>query len=114
MIRRALRRHVGLLLAIAAVGITVCVPTSLWAVNDIPDPGWAITATPTTDLVDGQRIAINVKLRAPLGGAHGVRKNFTGIARSVEGRPAMEVDGEVIELDLARVDRVRLVPVIEF
>lgn len=57
---------------------------------------------------------ISVKLRAPLGGAHGVRKNFTGIARSVDGKPAMEVDGEVIELDFADIDRARLVPVIEF
>lgn len=61
---------------------------------------------------EGQEIS--VKLRAPLGGAHGVRKNFTGIARSVEGRPAMEVDGEIIELDFAAIDKARLVPVIEF
>jgi ribosome maturation factor RimP len=61
---------------------------------------------------EGQEI--NVKLRAPLGGAYGVRKNFTAIARFVDGKPAMEVDGQIIELDLAHVERVRLVPVIEF
>jgi ribosome maturation factor RimP len=61
---------------------------------------------------EGQEI--NVKLRAPLGGAYGVRKNFTAIARFADGKPAMEVDGQIIELDLAHVERVRLVPVIEF
>ena len=61
---------------------------------------------------EGQEIS--VKLRAPLGGAHGVRKNFTAVARVKDGKPAMEVDGQIIELDLAHVERARLVPVIEF
>jgi ribosome maturation factor RimP len=61
---------------------------------------------------EGQEII--VKLRAPLGGAHGVRKNFSAIARYLDGKPAMEVDGHIIELDLAHVERARLVPVIEF
>ena len=55
-----------------------------------------------------------VKLRAPLGGEFGVRKNFQGVARSVDGRPALEVEGRLIVLDLAAIDRARLVPVIEF
>ena len=72
---------------------------------------------PLNKAADFERFAgleVNVKLRAPLGGAHGVRKNFQGIARSVNGKPALEVDGAVIELDFASIDRARLVPVIEF
>ncbi len=57
---------------------------------------------------------INLKLRAPLGGAYGVRKNFIGIARCLDGNPAIEIDGRIIELDFAGIDRARLVPVIEF
>ena len=57
---------------------------------------------------------INLKLRAPLGGAYGVRKNFTGIARCLDGKPAIEIDGRIVELDFAGIDRARLVPVIEF
>lgn len=81
---------------------------------EVSSPGLDRPLTKSGDFerFDGQEIS--VKLRAPLGGVHGVRKNFTGIARSVEGKPAMEIGGEVIELDFARVDRVRLVPVIEF
>ena len=55
-----------------------------------------------------------VKLRAPLGGEFGVRKNFQGVARSVDGRPALEIEGRLIVLDFAAIDRARLVPVIEF
>ena len=72
---------------------------------------------PLTKAADFERFAgceISVKLRAPLGGAHGVRKNFQGVARWVDGKPAMEVDGEVIALDMREVDRARLVPVVEF
>ena len=72
---------------------------------------------PLTKAADFERFAgleVSVKLRAPLGGAHGVRKNFVGIARFVEGKPALEVEGQVIGLDFAAIDRARLVPVIEF
>ncbi len=72
---------------------------------------------PLTKVADFARFAgceISLKLRAPLGGAHGVRKNFTGIARCLDGRPAIEIDGQTVELDFADIDRARLVPVIEF
>ena len=55
-----------------------------------------------------------MKLRVPLGGAHGIRKNFQGVAGQVNGKPAISVDGVWVELDWAQVDRARLVPVIEF
>ncbi len=72
---------------------------------------------PLAKVADFARFAgceINLKLRAPLGGAFGVRKNFTGIARCLDGKPAIEIDGQIIELDFAGIDRARLVPVIEF
>ena len=57
---------------------------------------------------------VMVKLRAALGGAHGIRKNFQGVAGSVNGKPAITVDGVVIELDWAQIDKARLVPVVDF
>lgn len=81
---------------------------------EISSPGLDRPLTKAADFERFAGCAINVKLRAPLGGAHGVRKNFQGVARWVDGKPAMEVDGEVIALDMREVDRARLVPVVEF
>ncbi|HEY4370941.1 MAG TPA: ribosome maturation factor RimP [Burkholderiales bacterium] len=57
---------------------------------------------------------VTVKLRSALGGEFGVRKNFQGIARYVEGGPALEVDGQLVKLDFAQIDKARLVPHYEF
>lgn len=57
---------------------------------------------------------VTVKLRAALGGAFGIRKNFQGIARYVDGKPALEVDGQVVELDFTQIEKARLVPQYEF
>ncbi|MBL8384935.1 MAG: ribosome maturation factor RimP [Burkholderiales bacterium] len=81
---------------------------------EVSSPGLDRPLTKETDFARFEGHEVSVKLRAPLGGAHGVRKNFTGVARVRDGRPALEVDGEIIELDFARIDRARLVPVIEF
>ena len=81
---------------------------------EVSSPGLDRLLSKSSDFERFAGQEISVKLRAPLGGVYGVRKNFTGIARYVNGTPAMEVDGEVIELDFAGIDRVRLVPVIEF
>lgn len=72
---------------------------------------------PLNKVADFERFAgleVSVKLRTPPGGVFGVRKNFVGIARVVEGRPALEVEGGMIELDFAAIERARLVPVVEF
>ena len=72
---------------------------------------------PLTKPADFERFAgaeVAVKLRAALGGAFGIRKNFQGIARFVAGKPALEVDGQVVELDFAQIDKARLVPHYEF
>lgn len=55
-----------------------------------------------------------LKMRVAPGGQYGTRRNFRGIARFVDGRAALEVDGSILVLDFAQVDRARLVPVIDF
>jgi len=57
---------------------------------------------------------VTVKFRSALGGAFGIRKNFQGIARYVDGKPVLEVDGQMVEVDFTRVDKARLVPKYEF
>jgi ribosome maturation factor RimP len=59
-------------------------------------------------------LEVTVKLRSAPGGAFGVRKNFQGIARFVDGKPALEFEGQMLELDFAQIDKARLVPKYEF
>ena len=50
-------------------------------------------------------------LRVPVAG----RRNFTGVMRAVaEGKLQLETDGGLVILDLANIDKARLVPRIEF
>ena len=50
-------------------------------------------------------------LRVPLAG----RRNFTGVMRAVaEGKLQLETEGGLVSLDLANIDKARLVPRIEF
>ena len=81
---------------------------------EVSSPGLDRPLAKAADFVRFAGCEISLKLRAPLGGAFGVRKNFTGIARCLDGKPAIEIDGQIIELDFAVIDRARLVPVIEF
>jgi ribosome maturation factor RimP len=59
---------------------------------------------------DFQRFAgerAHVRMRVPVAG----RKNFTGVLRGVsESELMLEVDGALVSLDLAQVDKARLVP----
>jgi ribosome maturation factor RimP len=57
---------------------------------------------------------VTVKLRSALGGVHGIRKNFEGVAQFVDNKPAIEVDGELLVLEWAQIDKARLTPVIDF
>jgi sortase A len=61
-IMRAGSRHVGALVAVAAIALAALLPSALRA-DTIPDPpGYTVTAlSPTTNLVDGQVLSINVK-----------------------------------------------------
>jgi ribosome maturation factor RimP len=50
-------------------------------------------------------------LRVPVGG----RRNFTGVMRAVtDGMLELEIEGGTVSLDLANVDKARLVPRVEF
>lgn len=50
-------------------------------------------------------------LRIPLGG----RRNFSGVMHAVvEGKLQLEVDGAMVSIELANIDKARLVPKIEF
>lgn len=54
---------------------------------------------------DGEKAQL--KLRVPMNG----RKNFVGILRGVEGGVlSLEVDGALLAIDLANLDKARLVP----
>ena len=81
---------------------------------EVSSPGLDRPLNTAADFRRFEGCEITLKLRAPLGGTYGVRKNFQGIARYLNEKPAIEVDGEVIELDFSSIDRARLVPVIEF
>jgi ribosome maturation factor RimP len=53
----------------------------------------------------GERV--QVRMRVPVGG----RKNFTGVLRGArDGQLELEVDGAVLSLNLAQLDKARLVP----
>ncbi len=50
-------------------------------------------------------------LRIPVGG----RRNFTGVMHAVaDGKLQLEVEGGMVTIDLANVDKARLVPKVEF
>lgn len=50
-------------------------------------------------------------LRVPLAG----RRNFTGVMRAVAaGKLELEIEGGMVSIDLANIDKARLVPKIEF
>jgi ribosome maturation factor RimP len=50
-------------------------------------------------------------LRVPIAG----RRNFTGVMRAVaQGKLQLEVEGGTVSIDLANIDKARLVPRIEF
>jgi ribosome maturation factor RimP len=50
-------------------------------------------------------------LRVPVEG----RRNFTGVLRAVaEGKLQLEIEGGMVSLDLANIDKARLVPKVEF
>jgi ribosome maturation factor RimP len=50
-------------------------------------------------------------LRVPVEG----RRNFTGVMRAVaEGKLQLEIEGGTVSVDLANIDKARLVPKVEF
>ena len=81
---------------------------------EISSPGLDRPLKKTADFARFAGQEAVLKLRAPLGGVHGIRKNFQAMVGESNGNPAMQIGGEWIELDWAQIDKARLVPVIEF
>ena len=69
---------------------------------------------PLKKVADFERFAgeqARLTLRVPLAG----RRNFTGVMRAVVGgKLQLEIEGGMVSLDLANIDKARLVPKIEF
>ena len=75
---------------------------------EVSSPGLDRVLKKETDFVRFRGQKANVRLRVPQEG----RKNFIGILGELQdGMLQLEVDGEKVVLDLANVDRARLVPV---
>jgi len=55
------RRHVGILLAVAAILCAGMYVSRVGATNSLPTPGWLLTAAPTTNLTDGQQVTLNIR-----------------------------------------------------
>jgi len=57
----------------------------------------------------GEQARLSVRL--PVGG----RRNFVGVMRSVaDGKLELEIEGGTVRLDIANIDKARLVPKVEF
>ena len=76
---------------------------------EISSPGLDRMLRKEQDFVRFAGHKARIKLRVPIDG----QRNFVGILRDTrEGRVEIEVDGEVLSLDLANLDKARLVPAI--
>ena len=76
---------------------------------EISSPGLDRVLRKEQDFVRFAGHKARIKLRVPMDG----QRNFVGILRDTrEGRVEIEVDGEVLSLDLANLDKARLVPAI--
>ncbi|MEI8001787.1 MAG: class E sortase [Actinomycetes bacterium] len=54
-------RHRGIVVALLAVVMVAGVAWQASADNSLPAPGWAVSATPTTGLLDGDTVTVNIK-----------------------------------------------------
>ena len=60
---------------------------------EISSPGLDRPLKRLSDFERFSGLEATVKLRAALGGVHGIRKNFQGVVTIVNGKPALVVDG---------------------
>jgi ribosome maturation factor RimP len=78
---------------------------------EVSSPGLDRPLRKEADFVRFAGEQARLSLRVPVGG----RRNFTGVMHGVaEGRLQLEVDGSMVSIELANVDKARLVPKIEF
>ncbi len=55
------RRHRGLVAGLLAILLVAGVAWQASADNSLPAPGWVVTATPTTGLLDGDPVTVNIR-----------------------------------------------------
>ena len=78
---------------------------------EVSSPGLDRPLKKEADFVRFAGEQARLTLRVPVAG----RRNFTGVMRAVaEGKLQLETDGGLVSLDLANIDKARLVPRIEF
>ncbi len=78
---------------------------------EVSSPGLDRPLKKEADFVRFAGEQARLKLRVPLAG----QRNFTGVMRAVaEGKLQLETESGMVSLDLANIDKARLVPRIEF
>jgi ribosome maturation factor RimP len=78
---------------------------------EVSSPGLDRPLKKAADFVRFAGQEARLTLRVPIDG----RRNFTGVMRAVaDGRLELEIDGGTVRLDLANIDKARLVPKLEF
>jgi ribosome maturation factor RimP len=78
---------------------------------EVSSPGLDRPLKKEADFVRFAGKQARLTLRVPLEG----RRNFTGVMRAVAGgKLQLELDGGMVSIDLANIDRARLVPKVEF
>ena len=74
---------------------------------EISSPGLDRMLRKEQDFVRFAGHKARIKVRVPIGG----QRNFVGVLRQThEGKVEIEVDGKILSLDLANLDKARLVP----
>jgi ribosome maturation factor RimP len=78
---------------------------------EVSSPGLDRPLKKEADFVRFSGEQARLTLRVPLAG----RRNFTGVMRAVAGgRLELEIEGGTVSLDLANIEKARLVPRVEF
>ena len=78
---------------------------------EVSSPGLDRPLKKEADFVRFAGEQARLTLRVPIAG----RRNFTGVMRAVAaGRLQLEIEGGVVSIELANIDKARLVPRIEF
>jgi len=78
---------------------------------EVSSPGLDRPLKKEADFVRFAGEPARLTLRVPIGG----RRNFAGVMRAVaDGRLELEIEGGTVSLEIANIDKARLVPKVEF
>jgi len=78
---------------------------------EVSSPGLARPLKKVADFARFVGAEARLSVRVPVDG----RRNFTGVMRAVtDGRLELEIEGGAVSLDIANIDKARLVPKVEF